>query len=200
MKSLLKYLTEGLKNEYKKWFQNVLKCNLSLIKDNKVEPLQIDVQNLNKPERSFVYQDFINDISVKKILDNNKTGFVVTNQLTKNYNQYIKDDEKELNIECLPYWYQDGNNIYMVGICMYDKGIFYIEDYVHIFSIESSLFVEDSIELNKAILNDFIKFIEKEGTFKGLSATPKHPKMKANLIKLGFNPSEDNKEILTYKI
>lgn len=199
MKSLTRYIIEGLKNEYKKWLQNVLNSQLSLVKDNKVQPLNIDIQNLNKPEKSFLYDDFINDPIVKKIIGNKQTGFVVTNQIIRNPNQYIKDEDKKFNSECLPYWYQDGNNIYMVGICIYDKTVSYVDDFVHIISIESSLAIEDSNELNKAIVNDFIKFIQKDNNVTGLSAKPKHPKMKAILQKIGFNELEDNKEILTYK-
>lgn len=199
MKSLVRYITEGLKNEYKKWLQNVLNSQLSLIKDNKVQQLTVDIKNLNKPEKSFLYDDFINDPIVKKIIGNKQTGFVVTNQIIRNPNQYIKDEDKKFNSECLPYWYQDGNNIYMVGICIYDKTVSYVDDFVHIISIESSLAIEDSVELNKAIVNDFIKFIQKDNNVTGLSAKPKHPKMKAILQKIGFNELEDNKEILTYK-
>ena len=200
MKSLVKFITEGLKNEYKKWFKNVLSSQESLVENNKVKMLDIDVQNLNKPEKSFEYDDFVNDPIVKNIISNNKTGFVVTNQIIRNPKQYIQDEGRNFHSECMPYWYQDGNNIYMINLCIFDKEVAYIDNYVHIISIESSLAVNKSEDVNKAILNDFVKFIEKQGNFKGLSAKPKHPKMKANLIKIGFNKSEENDEILVYKI
>lgn len=200
MKSLVKFITEGLKNEYKKWFKNVLSSQESLVENNKVKMLDIDIQNLNKPEKSFEYDDFVNDPIVKNIISNNKTGFVVTNQIIRNPKQYIQDEGRNFHSECMPYWYQDGNNIYMINLCIFDKEVAYIDNYVHIISIESSLAVNKSEDVNKAILNDFIKFIEKQGNFKGLSAKPKHPKMKASLIKIGFNKSEENDEILIYKI
>ena len=200
MKSLSIYLIEGLKNDVKKWLQNVYQSQQSLIKDNKVTPLQVDINNLNKPKRAFTFDDFTTDPIIKKLIGDRKTGFVVTNQMIRNPKQYILDEDKELTIECMPYWYQDGNNIYFVNLCLYDKTAPYVDGFVNIFSIESSLAVEDSEELNKAILSDFIKFIETEGTFSGISTKPKHPKMKAILIKLGFNPLEDDKEIFTYKI
>ena len=200
MKSLVKFITEGLKNEYKKWFKNVLSSQESLVENNKVKMLDVDVQNLNKPEKSFEYDAFVNDPIVKKIISNNKTGFVVTNQIIRNPKQYIQDEGRNFHSECIPYWYQDGNNIYMINLCIFDKEVAYIDNYVHIISIESSLAVNESEDVNKAILNDFIKFIEKQGNFKGLSAKPKHPKMKASLIKIGFDKSEENDEILIYKI
>lgn len=200
MKSLVKFITEGLKNEYKKWFKNVLSSQESLVENNKVKMLDVDVQNLNKPEKSFEYDDFVNDPIIKNIISNNKTGFVVTNQIIRNPKQYIQDEGRNFHSECMPYWYQDGNNIYMINLCIFDKEVAYIDNYVHIISIESSLAVNKSEDVNKAILNDFVKFIEKQGNFKGLSAKPKHSKMKASLIKIGFDKSEENDEILVYKI
>lgn len=200
MKSLFNYILEGLKSDVQQWLKNVYQTQQSLIKDNKVQPIQVDVNKLNKPKKSFTFEDFSTDAIVKKIVGDKQVGFVITNQMIRNPKQYIQDENKELKIECLPYWYQDGENIYFVGICMYDKQAFYIDNFVHLIGIESSLIVAESAPLIKAILNDFIKFIEKEGDFIGISAKPTHPKMKANLIKLGFNSFKDNKEILTYKL
>ena len=200
MKQLLTYINEALKSDVQQWLKNVYQTQQTLIKDNKVQPLQVDVNKLNKPKKSFTFEDFSTDAVVKKIVGDKQVGFVVTNQMIRNPKQYIQDEDKELSPECLPYWYQDGKNIYFVGICIYDKKASYIDNFVHIIGIESSLVVAESVPLLKAILGDFIKFIEKEGNFIGLSAKPTHPKMKANLIKLGFNSFKDNKEILTYKL
>ena len=201
MKSLFTYLTEGLKSDVQQWLKNVYQTQQTLIKDNKVQPLQVDVNKLNKPKKSFTFEDFSTDAIVKKILGDRQVGFTVTNQMIRNPKQYILDDEKELNPECLPYWYQDRDNIYFVGICIFDKNVSYIDNFVHLISIESSLIVQESLPLNKAILADFVKFMEGEKQqFIGISAKPVHPKMKANLIKLGFNVSKDNKEILIYKL
>ena len=200
MKQLLTYINEALKSDVQQWLKNVYQTQQTLIKDNKVQPLQVDVNKLNKPKKSFTFEDFSTDAVVKKIVGDKQVGFVVTNQMIRNPKQYIQDEDKELSPECLPYWYQDDENIYFVGICIYDKKASYIDNFVHIIGIESSLVVAESAPLLKAILGDFIKFIEKEGNFVGISAKPTHPKMKANLIKLGFNSFKDNKEIFTYKL
>ena len=200
MKQLLTYINEALKSDVQQWLKNVYQTQQTLIKDNKVQPLQVDVNKLNKPKKSFTFEDFSTDAVVKKIVGDKQVGFVVTNQMIRNPKQYIQDENKELAPECLPYWYQDGENIYFVGICIYDKKASYIDNFVHIIGIESSLVVAESAPLLKAILGDFIKFIEKEGNFVGISAKPTHPKMKANLIKLGFNSFKEIKEILTYKL
>ena len=200
MKNLITYITEKLKSDVQKWLKQVYQTQQTLVKDNKVQPIQIDVKQLNKPKKSFLYEDITTDATFKSIVNDKQVGFVVTSQMLKNPNQYLKDDDKELKPECYPYWYQEGDNIYFVGICMYDKEAKYIDNFIHLIDIESSLIVSDSAPLNKAILNDFIKLINKEGNYQGISAKPTHPKMKANLIKLGFNSFKDNKEILTYKI
>ena len=87
------------------------------------------------------------------------------------------------------------------NVNVFDKNVSYIDNFVHLIGIESSLIVQESLPLNKAILADFVKFMEGEKQqFIGISAKPTHPKMKATLIKLGFNTFKDNKEILTYKL
>ena len=83
---------------------------------------------------------------------------------------------------------------------MYDKNVTYIDSFIHLINIESSLIVSESLPLLKAMLNDFIKTINKEGNYNGISAKPTHPKIKATLIKLGFRVSNDNKNLLVYKI
>jgi len=200
MKDILTFITEALKPDVQKWLKQVYRTQQILVKDNKVQPIQIDVKQLNKPKKSFLYEDITTDATFKNIINDKQVGFVVTSQMLKNPNQYLKDDDKELKPECYPYWYQEGDNVYFVGICMYDKEVKYIDNFIHLIDIESSLVVSDSAPLNKAILNDFIKLINKEGNYQGISAKPTHPKMKATLIKLGFNSFKDNKEILTYKI
>ena len=84
---------------------------------------------------------------------------------------------------------------------MFDQNVSYIDNFIHLIEIESSLIVKNPVPLNKAILMDFIKYIKsKNQQIIGITAKPTHPKMKAILIKLGFDSFKDNKEILTYKI
>lgn len=200
MKQLSIYIIEQLKNDVHKWIERVYNTQKTLIKDNKVDPIDVDVNNLNKPKNPFLYDDFFNDALVKQFIGNKLIGFTVTNQMIRNPKQYIYDKDKKMNPECLPYWYKEGDNIYFIGLTIYDKSIYYINNYMHLIDIESSLIVAKSDVLMKAILNDFIKLINIKGKYEGITVKPMHPKMKANFIKLGFKPMQDNKEILTYKL
>lgn len=200
MKQLITYITEKLKSDVQQWLKQVYDTQQSLIKDNKVQPIKVDVNKLNKPKKSFTFEDFSTDAIVKQIVSDKQVGFAVINQMIRNPKQYVFDENKEMNPDCLPYWYADGENIYFVGLCIYDKNVSYIDNFIHLIAIESSLVVAESLVLNKAILNDFIKLVNADGHYQGITVKPTHPKMKANFVKLGFNSFKDNKEILTYKL
>ena len=200
MKTLITYINEKLKADVEQWLSKVYDTQQKLIKDNKVEPIKVDINKLNKPKKPFTFEDFSTDTVVKNIVGNKQVGFTVINQMIRNPKQYVFDEDKQMNPECLPYWYADGENIYFIGICIYDKNVSYIDNFVHLIAIESSLIVSESLPLNKAILNDFIKLINADGHYQGITVKPMHPKMKANFIKLGFNSLKENTEILTYKL
>lgn len=200
MKSLITYIYEALDQKIQKWLKDVYNNQQQLVKDNKVQPIEVDIEKLNKPEKEFLYDNYSNDPVFKKILADKHLGFTVTNQMFRIPKQYLIDNDKEYKPDCYPYWYQSDQNIYFVGLCLYDKNITYIENYINLIGIESSLIVNNSGDLNKAILNDFIKIIPKLGNYKGITIKPIHPKMKATFIKLGFRSSSENKEILVYKI
>lgn len=200
MKQLITYITEKLKSDVQQWLKQVYDTQQSLIKDNKIQPIKVDVNKLNKPKKSFTFEDFSTDTIVKQIIGDKQVGFAVINQMIRNPKQYVFDEHKEMNPDCLPYWYADGENIYFVGLCIYDKNVSYIDNFIHLIAIESSLVVSESLVLNKAILNDFIKLVNADGHYQGITVKPTHPKMKANFVKLGFNSFKDNKEILTYKL
>jgi len=206
MKNLINYIIEALNinerlnTDVQQWIKKVYDTQQALIKDNKVEPIEVDINKLNKPNKTFTFEDFSTDTVVKNIIGDKQVGFVVVNQMIRNPKQYVLDENKQMNPECLPYWYSNGNNIYFVGLCIFDKTVSYLDNFVHLIAIESSLIVEESLILNKAILNDFIKLVNADGHYQGISVKPIHPKMKANFIKLGFNPLKENKEILTYKL
>ena len=200
MISILAYIHESLKTDIQKCLKDIYQTQQSLIKDNKLQPIQVDTSKLNKPKKSFIFDEYATDETFKKIINNKQVGFTVASQMLRIPNQYLKDDDKEYKPDCIPYWYKDDKNVYFVGLCMYDKNVTYIDSFIHLINIESSLIVSESLPLLKSILNDFIKTINKEGNYNGISAKPTHPKIKATLIKLGFNASNDNKNILTYKI
>jgi len=206
MKHLIEYINEQLKPDVQKWLANVYKTMQSLIKDNKVQPIDVDPKKLAKPEKGgFTFDDFTNDKTVKTIINDKVLGFTVTAQMLKNSNKYLVnksgEEEKELKPECLPYWYQQDNNIYFIGIVMYDSSVTYIDEFAHLVDIETSLCVSESLPVLKAMLNDFaLHYLNKKGNYKGLTAKPEHPKMRAILTKLGFSPMKDNKDILIYKL
>lgn len=206
MKKLTEYITEALKADVQKWFKQVYQTMQSLVKDNKVQPIEVDTKKLAKPKNGgFKFDDFANDKTFKTIVDDKSLGFAVTSQILKNPNKYLIDksgeNEKELKPECIPYWYQQDKNVYFVGIVMYDPSVSYIDEFAHLVDIETSLCVSESTPVLKAILNDFaLHYLNKKGNYKGLTAKPEHPKMRAILTKLGFNSFKDNKDILTYKL
>jgi hypothetical protein len=199
MKNLSTYIVESLNAKYRRWFKDVLKSQQSLISDNKLQPIDVDEHKIAKPKHSFKFEDFAKDLTVKQILGDKQTGFVVINQMIKNPKKFLIDEDKELAPECYPYFYQQDKNTYFVGMTMFSKTQ-YVDGFIHLVGIETSLIVKESQPLLKAMLNDFINLASKEGEIKGLTAKPLHPKMKAIFTKLGFSSFKDNKDIMTYQI
>lgn len=200
MKRFSTFLFEALSSETQDWIESVVNTQKSLVKDNKLEPIEVDVTKLNKPRKPFSYNDFFNNTSIKDLLIDKNVGFLITNQIVRNPKNFIVDDIKDITINCYPYWYQDGNNIFFVGLCMYDKEHLFIDGLVNLTNIDSSNIVKNKEELNKAIFNDFIKIMSTDQKIKGIAAKPKHSKIKILFQKLGFNSSKDNNELMTYKI
>ena len=225
MKNLREYIYESLKPDIVAWLKEVYDTMQKLIKDNKLEPLNVDVKLLNKPQQAFQFDDFFNDQTIKKLISDKHIGFTVINQMFQTPKKYLidgnGDETKELKPKIMPYWYRPSNNAneakaeeetqgettekidptYFVGMILYDTDISYVDNFAHIVGIESSLCVKESTPLLKAMLNDWaLHTLNKEGNYSGLSAKPIHPKMKAILLKLGFSVMKDNKDILTYKL
>lgn len=188
---------EGLSGDVKKFFNNVFKTQEKLVEKNKVQPIQVDDKKLNKPKSGFKKED-LQDKSVKQIISSKHTGFTVANQMLSNENKYFKDEDKEYNPTCYPYFYKDGKNVYCVGLLMYDEKINYVDGFVTLLLIETSLIVSEANPICKSILNDFTNMMK--GKFTGICVKPVHPKLKAIFTKLGFSSMKDNKEILTLKI
>lgn len=202
MKSLKNYILEALKTDVQKWLKQVLEAQMLLIKNGKVEKIEIDIENLNKPERPFEYDQYSNDLVFKKLILNKLVGFDITGQIIKGSNKYLKDGEKELTPQCLPYWHQSKEkNIYAVGLCLYDVNKQYIDQYIHVVSLESSTIVENSLDLNKAMLSDFGKTMKKQnGNIIGMTSKAIDNKHKSELIKMGFSVSKENQDLFVYKI
>ena len=225
MKNLREYIFEALKNDFVAWITEVYNTMQNLIKNNKLEPIEVDVDQLSKPQEPFEFDDFATNQIIKKLIADKRVGFVVTNQMFSMPNKYLidksGDKDKKLNPKIMPYWYRPVSSkneakateetnkettksiepTYFVGIILYDTNISYVDGFANIVGIETSLCVKESTPVLKAMLNDWaLHTLNKQGNFKGLSAKPAHPKMKASLIKLGFTSMKDNKDILTYKL
>lgn len=198
MKTLTEYnIYEGLSSDVTKFFNSVYKTQEKLVENNKVQPINVDASKLNKPKHSFKKED-LNDNSIKQIITSKHIGFPVAMQMLSNENKYFKDENKEYNPECYTYFYKDGDNVYCVGLLMYDEKITYIDQFVTLLLIESSMIVSESINVDKGMLNDFINIIKEK--YKGICIKPVHPKLKATFTKLGFTSMKENKDILTYKL
>lgn len=206
MKSLTTYIDESLNGAIRKWLKPVLQSHINMGKlGNKMNLINIDENKLNKPETPFLFKDYSKDNIFLKIINNKVTGFTIASQLLRQPNKYlIIDDNTSYTPDCMPYWYKvDENNIYCCGLVMYDINNKLADDYLNIINIESGMFVDKSKELNKALLNDFIKFINSgyfNSNYKGLIAKPLHPRVTNNLRQLGFDINKENKETLIYKI
>lgn len=204
MKSLTVYIQEALQSKYQKYFKSVYDSMKSLMKDNKVQPIEVDVKAMGCPKKPFMFEDFSQDKTVKTIISDRALGFTVINQMLQTPNKYLVDengdDKKELKPECWPFSYKQDKNMFFVGISMFDKNVTYVDNFIHLVAIETSLIVADSTPVLKDMLKKSIKNILKGHQYNGITAKPAHPKMKAILTKLGFSSFKDNKEILTYKL
>jgi len=206
MKSLSRYIIESFAPAIEKWLTSVYENMQKLIQNNKIEPIDVDVKKLAKPDKgAFKYADYKDSKVFKNIISNKQLGFPVTSQMLQ-VPKYLIDDSGEEKYqsqpECLPYWFaKDKNDIYFVGIVLFDTNKEYVENFALINDIETSLCVKDALPVLKAILNDFaLHYISKKKNYAGLCAKPTHPKVKATLVRLGFSPMKDNKEIYTYKL
>lgn len=200
MKTIVSYILENLKPDVQKFIKQVFDNETKLIQNGKIEPIEFDVTKLSKPKQEFLYDNYYNDNVFKSIIDNKIFGFVVISQMLKQVKQYLIDGDKELKPAAYPYWYQGDKGVYCVGMLLYDNQIVYKDNYLTLCAIESTLFAKNSFDLNKAILNDFIKLVNKMGNYEGIVIKPLHPKMKSIIMKLGFKIDTDDKEILIYKL
>lgn len=200
MKLLSALISESLEAKYIKYFKQILATNNALIKDNKIQQIDVDINNIGCPDKPFLFNDFCNDKTIRSIIDNNLFGFTVINQMLKIPKKYLTDNNKELTPDCWPFSYQQGENMYFIGLAMFDKNVSHIDNFINLVAIETSLIVEKSSPVLKEMLKQVIKNISKEHQYSGITAKPTHPKMKAILLKLGFSTFKDNKDILTYKL
>ena len=84
------YLCEALSTEATQWLKSVIDTQKALADENNFNPIEIDINKLNKPRNPFTYEDFFNDAIVKNILNDKKVGFVITNQMVRNSKNFIE--------------------------------------------------------------------------------------------------------------
>lgn len=204
MKSLRTYILESLQARYQKYFKDVYSNMQSLIKDNKIEPIEVNVENIGCPNRPFEFEDFVNDRTVRHLINDKTVGFSILKQMIQIPKKYLTDESdegtKEFAPECWPFSFNKGTDMYLIGISMFDRKVSYIDNFVHLVGIETSMIVSDSLPVLKEMLKLSVKKIRKTKEYSGITAKPAHPKMKALLLKLGFSAFKENKEILTYKL
>lgn len=211
--NLVQYIKEALSagktisTESSKWLANVYESMQKLVKDGKVDPVDVDVEKLAKPDNAFNFKNFINDKSMKALIANQQFGFTITNQAARSLDKYFTDSD---SLQCLPYWYrlEDSNNAnagkeqptYFVGLTVFSSTT-YVKGFLSLEMLDVSNCVKAELPVLKAMLNDFgLHYANKLGNWSGLAASPTNPKIRATFIRLGFSPLQDDKNILTYKL
>lgn len=204
MKHIGEYIDDKVINEsllsWLKAFIKKLKSNQTkLINNNKVNMLDMDVDKLIMQKEPARFNDLIKDRDTLEIWQNAKIGFPESSIIAKNINKYCKDLGEVKSDPYVYTFYYKSESIYYAGVLIYEPNIQYIENYVHIISIETNLVVDNPTEVQEAIFNQFKNIMLKEKmSCEGFTAKITHNKMKGILEKLRFKKSEDNEEL--YKV
>lgn len=195
-----KIINEGLLDWFKAFFKKLYKNQRSRVSDNnKVEMYKVDTKNMKVQKEAVKLNDV--DKDTQEIWNDKQVGFPIGSLIKANPRKYQLVKDKEFNPDVLCYFSQDKNATYIIGLLIVDKDISFIENYQHIVDIESSLIVDNPTDVNKAIIEEYSELVKKENSnFKGFTAKEIHPKLKGNLVKLGFKRSDNDKEILIYNI
>lgn len=194
MKSLELYINEAIDAKYKMWFNKLFKMQTTLIKDNKVIPLKINIKQIKGNEQSAKLQDIITNSEELKLINHKQIGFPTTSLIIKGANQHLTDTEnkQKYDVNVKRFFYIDGDNTYCIAYVMYDESITKIEGFVNILDFDILQNIENLTEVQKFI----IEHIEEElkGQDKsGMLYSGNLPKIKSSLIKQGFSTSKENK-------
>jgi len=207
MKHINKYIDEKIIDEgLLSWLKAFIKKTKSnqdkLVVNGKVTMLDMDEENVKIQKEPAKLYDLIKDKNTLSIWDNNKTGFPATSAIAKNPKKYCIDLGETVSDPYVYTFYYQGDNTYHAGVMIYDNAVSYINDYVHIISIETNLVVDNPSDVERFMLNGFKEMItKKKKNVLGFTAKADvHPKMKGILNNLRFVQSEDNDEIYKYDL
>jgi len=196
-----KVLNEGLLSWLKAFIKKLKGNQTKLIVDNgRVNMLDMDVKKLKYQKEPAKFRDLAKDKDTLEVWSNNKIGFPESFKIAKNINKYCVDLGEVKSDPYVYTFYYQSEATYYAGVLIYDNNVQYIENYLHIISIETNLVVDNPSEVQEAIFNEFKNIMNtKKMSIEGFTAKDDvHPKMKGIITKLGFKPSDDNPEI--YKL
>lgn len=210
MKNLRNYILESLSGSQKQFFDNTLKSQKSLIVNNKVTQIDIDISKIGQPQILPLDNLDLSYKNLKELITDKQVGFTTLSNFIMHPNRYLidqKDKNKQLKMKWLPYFYsedaKDPNKPnYMISNIVFDDSAQYVDNMMHIMNIESAIPVQNQADVNKQVftlfINQFVKLKYKD--IVGFTAKPSDMNIKGTLTRLGFKTMADNNEILTYKI
>lgn len=190
--------TSKLDSKTKKFFSDILDTVEKLSKSDSLEKIKVDITKLGKPSNPFNIPDF-KDPNIYNILKDNKLGFPVTSVMI---NRSDDSFDKFESSKIFPYFYEDGNNRYFIGVISFNESVKHIDGFLNVDLIDVSSIVDNANEVMHAIYTDFKTYARDKfkNDIKGFSSKPKNTQMKQKLIKTGIHPSNLNKEILVDKL
>lgn len=210
MKNLRNYILESLSGSQKQFFDNTLKSQKSLIINNKVNQIVVDLSKIGQPQISALTDVDLSYKNLKELITDRQIGFTTLTKFIVRPNNYLidqKDKNKQLKMKWLPYFYtedpKDPNKPnYMISNIVFDDSTQYVENMIHIMNLESALPVQNKDAVTKQVftlfINQFVKLKYKD--IIGFTAKPADMTIRGTLTRLGFKTMTDNKDILTYKI
>lgn len=202
MKHLSTIIREALEDKKQKLVDVVSKSMGALIVNNKVRQIQVDINNLNKPEVDFDRNDLL-DKSVQSIIKNKFTGMTYTSFILSNQNDMLTNtDNSEMTLKWRPYLYKEGNNVYMIGLYVYTEDFHYVDEMIHLVSLDTSVIVENDKELLTAMFNDQIDYIKKTygSKYVGITIKSQNNAFVNSMKSLGFKQVEGNNNIYSYEL
>lgn len=184
-----------------KSFIKKIKANQNkLIQNGKVKMLRMRQNQVKIQKQAVSLLELAKDKEAMDDWSNPKIGFPESAMIAKNPKKYLDqttgegENEKKSNPLVHTFYYQ-GKNTYYAGVLIYEKDITYIENYTHLISIETNLVVDNPGDIQKLMLNQFKEMRNSSiPSFEGFTAKLDKlpPKIKANMIKLGFKKDDEN--------
>ena len=202
MRHLSTVIKEALEDKKQKLIDVVGKSMSGLVENNKVRQITVDVKNLNKPEVDFDRNDLL-DKSVQDIIKNKFTGMTYTSFILSNQNDMLTNtDNSEMKLKWRPYLFREGNNVYMIGLYIYTEDFHYVDEMIHLVSLDTSVIVENDKDLLTAMMNDQIAYLKKEygNKYVGVTIKSQNNKFVNSMKSLGFKEIEGDNNIYAYEL